>query len=390
MVMFLEAVFWSGVIVILYSYIGYPALLLLLNRLIPADKPLAENSRLPKVSLVIAAYNEEKVIGDKIKNSLEIDYPEGSFEVVIASDGSTDGTNKIVREWAARDRRVRLLELPRSGKSEAINRAMERINGEIAVFSDANTVYSPDSIKRLVRRFNDPDSMTGCVCGRLVYRNTGRAASGRGEGLYWRYETFLKVLESRLGFIAGANGAIYAIRKGLFEPLARGTINDDLVISMRIVRKGYRSVYEEKAVAYEDVAPTVESEFRRHVRDGAGHYIAAVHLMGLLNPLLGTRAFIYLSHRVLRWGAPFLMIMMLSANIALKGEPFYALLLVPHIGFYLLAASGLFVIKTMPWPLPFYVYGPFYFCNLNLALLFGFLKALTGSQGPAWERTERA
>ncbi|MBI5469362.1 MAG: glycosyltransferase family 2 protein [Deltaproteobacteria bacterium] len=388
MVMFLEAAFWSGVIVILYSYIGYPALLLLLNRLIPADKPLAENSRLPKVSLVIAAYNEEKVIDDKIRNSLEIDYPEGLFEVWVASDGSDDGTNGIVRKWAGKDGRVRLLELPRSGKSEAINRAMERISGEIAVFSDANTVYSPDSIKRLVRRFNDPRA--GCVCGRLVYRNTGRAASGRGEGLYWRYETFLKVLESRLGFIAGANGAIYAIRKGLFEPLARGTINDDLVISMRIVRKGCRSVYEDKAVAYEDVAPTVGSEFRRHVRDGAGHYLAAVHLIGLLNPFLGTRSLIYLSHRVLRWGAPFLMIAMLFANIALKGEPFYALLLIPHIGFYLLAFAGFFVIKTLPWPLPFFVYGPFYFCNLNLALFFGFLKALTGSQGAAWERTERA
>lgn len=386
----MELVFWAGAIIILYSYLGYPALLLLLNRLVPAAGPFADNSRLPTVSLVIAAYNEEKVIGDKIKNSLEIDYPEESFEIVIASDGSTDKTNSIVGEWARRDRRVRLLELPRRGKSEAINRAMERIKGEIAVFSDANTVYSPDSIKRLVRRFNDPGSMTGCVCGRLVYKETGRAASGRGEGIYWRYETSLKMMESRLGFIAGANGAIYAIRKALFEPLAAGTINDDLVISMRIVRKGYRSVYEDKAVAYEDVAPTVESEFRRHVRDGAGHYLAVFHLMGLLNPLLGTRSLIYLSHRVLRWCAPFLMIMMLSANIALMGDNFYALLLVPHVGFYMLAIAGLLIIKTMPWPMPFFVYGPFYFCNLNLALFFGFIKALTGSQGPAWERTERA
>ncbi len=378
--------FWAGLAVIVYSYLGYPALLLLLNRLAPKVSLADGNSELPMVSLVIAAYNEEKVINDKIKNSLEIDYPEGLFEVIVASDGSNDGTNRIVDAWAERDKRVRLLELNRGGKSSAINKAMEHAKGAVIVFSDANTVYTPGAVKRLVRRFGPK---VGSVCGRLVYRNTEKAASGRGEGLYWRYETFLKKLESRLGFIAGANGAIYAIRGELFEELSPGTINDDLVISMRIVKKGYRSIYEEEAVAYEDVAPDMESEFRRHVRDGAGHYIAAMDLIGLLNPLLGVRSLIYLSHRVLRWAVPFIMIMMLAANLMMMGEPFYRMLLLPHLAFYIMAMAGLAVLKTRPWPLPFFVYAPFYFCNLNLALLFGFFKVLTGSQGPAWERTER-
>lgn len=379
-------IFWTGAGILVYTYAGYPAILYILNK-IPFPPP--ETGRVfidewPDVSLVVAAYNEERVIGGKIENSLKLDYP-GNLDVWIASDGSTDGTDEIVRSFSLKNKRVHLLPLPRTGKSGAINSAMRFIKSDIVVFSDANTEFKPDVLKNLVRHFADPG--TGCVCGRLIYRNPGRVISGEGESFYWKYETSLKKMENKFGYIAGANGAIYAIRRGLFEPLRPKTINDDFIISMRIVKKGFKSIYEENAIAFEDVAPDAGSEFRRHVRDGAGHYIAIFHLYGLLNPLLGTRAFIYWSHRVLRWSVPFVLFTTLAANIALINNPFYRAVLAPHFLFYLLALAGLLGVKLKK--LPFFVCVPFYFLNLNAALFVGFLKALTDSQKPSWERTER-
>lgn len=387
MTVFIEIIFWAGFAVLAYSYLGYPLLLLALNRFLPSSEaaPEVEEREPKRVSMLVAAYNEEAVIAGKIANALSLDYTSGSLDVWIASDGSTDRTNAIVRAFAEKDERVHLLEFPRTGKSGVLNMAIEKIDGDIIVFSDANTEFTTGALRKLAARFADPG--VGCACGRLVYRNPGEAMSGKGESFYWRYETALKKMENRLGYVAGANGAIYAIRRGLFEPLRKGTINDDFVISMRIVEKGFKSVYEEGAVAYEDVAPDAGSEFRRHIRDGAGHYIAVCHLWRLLNPLLGKRSFIYWSHRVLRWAAPFIMIALFALNIALRKEPFYASLLIVHSAFYVAAFAGLLIAGARS--MPFFIYVPFYFCNLNLALLFGFVKAMTGTQKPAWERTER-
>src|SRR3989338_6907469 len=304
----MAVLFWIGLVVLFYTYLGYPLLLMLLNRFKAgrSQSTFDKKGRLTPVTLLIAAYNEEKVIKEKIINALRLEYPENLLEIWIASDGSSDRTNDIVREFIGKNNRLHLLELPRMGKAEVINRSMAQLRTEIVVFSDANTEFSPDALKKLV--MHSSDTGTGCVCGRLIYRNPGDIMSGKGESFYWRYETALKKMESKLGYIAGANGAIYAIRRELFEPLPTGTINDDFMISMRIVQEGFKSVYDENAIAYEDVAPNMESEFRRHVRDGAGHYIAVYHLPGLLNPFLGLRSFIYWSHKLLRWIAPFVLI----------------------------------------------------------------------------------
>jgi len=322
-----------------------------------------------------------------VRGALELDYPSGRLDIWVASDGSTDGTENIVKKLEGEDGRVHLLSYPRTGKSGVINRAVAKVASDIVVFSDANTEFTEGAIRRLVERFRD--ERVGCVSGRLIYRNPGEVTSGQAESMYWRYETLLKKMENGLGYVAGANGAIYAIRRKLFEPLRPGTINDDFVISMRIVEKGYKCVYEEAAVAYEDVAPDMESEFRRHVRDGAGHYIAVLHLWRLLNPLLGLRAFIYWSHRVLRWSAPFLMIALWLINgaLAVSGSTFYSGLFVVHSAFYAMALGGL--VASRSGSMPFYLFVPFYFCNLNLALLCGFVKAMSGMQKPTWERTER-
>ncbi|HBG47475.1 MAG TPA: glycosyl transferase family 2 [Deltaproteobacteria bacterium] len=383
-----ELIFWAGLSVLVYAYIGYPAVLFVLSRALKSEMPTegAPAAGLPTVAVLIAAYNEERNIRAKIENALAMEYPGSLLNVWVASDGSTDSTNAIARSMAAEDPRLHLIEFPRTGKSGVLNMAMRPIKSEIVLFTDANTECARDSLRLIVRRF--ADRRVGCVCGRLVYRNPGGIVSGKGESAYWRYETAIKRLESRLGYISGANGALYAIRRRLFEPLPAGTINDDFIISMRVVASGYMSVYEVGAVAYEDVAMNAAGEFMRHVRDGAGHYIAVWHLASLLNPLLGLRAFIYWSHRVFRWAAPFILPALFIMNAFLLDSALYRWTFALQAAFYGAAALGLIGLQRRG--LPFLVHAPFYFCNLNLALFIGFLKAVSGRQRMTWERTERA
>jgi biofilm PGA synthesis N-glycosyltransferase PgaC len=381
-------IFWIGISVLIYTYFGYPVMLFLISRAFPSRKiERGYASYWPQVDMLIAAYNEEKVIRDKIENCLKLDYPEEKLTIWIASDGSSDGTNEIVTEYMKRNSRIRLLEFTRSGKSGVINKALPQLNAEIVVFSDANTEYDPGAVQRMTAHFADQN--VGCVCGKLIYRNPGEVVSGKGESFYWSYETALKKMENRIGYVAGANGAIYAIRRSLFEPLPPNTINDDFTISMRIVEKGFKSLFEENAVAYEDVAPSMESEFKRHVRDGAGHYIAIGHLLGLLNPLLGARSLIYWSHRIFRWAAPFVLILVFIMNMFLMGNIFYGVLFYAQILFYSLALLGMFSVTKIK-NLPFFMYIPFYFCNLNAALVYGFIRGIAGVQKTMWESTARS
>lgn len=378
--------FWICFGLLLYTYLIYPVVLIGLVRLKKTckEKPLLQKN--PSVSLVIAAYNEEKVIDEKMQNCLRLDFPHGLLEVIVISDGSSDRTNEVVKKYTEMDARIHLVDLPRTGKSGALNKGVSFVNNDIIVFSDANTEYVADAIKNLVNHFDDPK--VGCVGGRLIYRNPHQVVSGEGESFYWRYETALKKLESKLGYVAGANGAIYAIRRELFKSLPKRTINDDFMTSMRIVLDGYKCIYEEKAVAYEDVAPTVQSEFDRHVRDGAGHYIAVWYLRGLLNPFLGLKSFIYWSHRMLRWLAPFVLILFFGVNSVLAHNLFYGVFFLLHLAFYIMAIlTPLFFLERR---LPFLMYIPFYFSNLNVALFLGFIKAITGLQKTTWESTKRA
>ncbi|MBE7414511.1 MAG: glycosyltransferase family 2 protein [Deltaproteobacteria bacterium] len=383
----LEVIFWAGAAALFYAYIGYPLVLFFLSRALgEAKRDGWEGAPLPSVSVLVAAYNEEKTIGDKIRNTLSLDYPWELLEVVVASDGSSDGTAGIVRSFAAEDGRVRLLHFPRGGKARALALAMPQLRGEIVFFSDANTECDKNALRLIAGAFGD--RRVGCVSGRLVYRNPGGIVSGKGESLYWRYETWLKRLESRLGCVSGANGAAYAIRKELFEAPPAGTVNDDFVISTMVAARGGRSVYEERAIVYEDVASSARGEFRRHVRDGAGHYIAVCHLARLLNPFLGLPAFIFWSHRVFRWAAPFILPALLVLNAMLLGKEVYRLAFAAQTAFY--AAALLGFLGRGQLRLPFLFHAPFYFCNLNLALFIGFVKAVSGRQKMTWDRAGRA
>jgi len=380
----LKFIFFSSILLTCYTYLFYPLILKFLSGFKRRDvKTKKLDSYIPYVTMVVAAYNEEKVIEEKLKNILGLNYPKNKMVAIIASDGSNDRTNEIVKRYESKN--LKLMEYPRLGKVKVLNKTVPLASGEIIVFSDANTMYNSQAITTLVQHFRDAD--VGCVCGKLKLINPKSVQSGEGEGSYWRYETWIKEKESRFGCVAGANGAIYAIRRDLFEEMPSNVINDDFHISMKIMEKGYKVIYENDAIGIEEVAPDFNSEFLRHVRDGAGHYRAILHLTGLLNPIKGVKFFTYVSHRLIRWMVPFFLPLIFFLNILLIMNPFYMTLFFFQLFIYLCAILSFFLQKQNVKLKIFII--PYYFLCINLALLLGFWKNLLGAQGVTWDRTER-
>lgn len=377
--------FWTCAALVLYAYAGYPLLIWALSRA-PGrrvDPPSADDAELPTVSLLLAAYNEELVIDDRLRNALVMDYPSEKYEVVVGSDGSTDRTAERVRSFA--DHGVRLLDYAENrGKATVLNSAMAEVRGEVVLLSDANTHIDPAAARHLVRWFVDPG--VGAVVGRLVLVD---AATGRNaDGLYWKYETFLKRCEGRLGALLGANGAIYALRRDLYVPIPPGTIVDDFVIPLLAkLRTGCRIIYDCEAIAVEETAPDLGAEFHRRARIGAGGFQSIGMLWRLLDPRRGWIAFTFLSHKILRWLCPFFLIGALVANVLLWREPMYRLLLAAQAVFYL----GSLIVIVIPAgtrvarPLRLAAM----FTSMNAALLVGFWRWLFGRQRAAWKRTAR-
>lgn len=382
-------VFGVAVGLVVYTYALYPLILYVLVMLkqmardlryiltgMEAAPPMSPAA--PQVSLIIAAHNEEAVIENKLLNSLALDYPDGKWEILVASDGSTDRTNEIVAAHARHG--VKLLDYAdRPGKIEALNRAIAAASGEIIVLSDANVMYRPDAIRCLVKPFSDPK--VGAVCGEV--RLVGALENVRSEGAYWRYEVTLKRLESQLDSVLGANGAIYALRKEIYEPPPRHIVADDLVIPLRIRERGYRVVYEPSAVALEEMAPNLGKEFGRKMRIGAAAFQAIPATWGLLHPRHGLVAFFYWSHKILRWLVPFCLIAALVSSLLLVREPLYLGLVLAQAVLYLSAGLGHWLHKRqrrLRW-----LAIPYYFSYMNLALLVGFFRFLSGRQKAAWE-----
>jgi len=374
----------------MFAYVGYPLLILVLARLFGRNSiPLSQDeSNLPVVSLLIAAHNEEVDIEARILNALALKYPAGKLEIAIASDGSTDRTNEIVRRYA--DRGVLLFAYENNrGKVAVLNESAPRLRGDILILSDANTHMAPDAALRLVAWFAAPD--VGVVCGRLVLSDprTGRNV----DSVYWKYETFLKKCESRLGALLGSNGAIYAIRKDLFPEIRPGTLIDDFVIPLEAKRRsGCRIVYDTNSVAFEETAPTILAEFRRRVRIGAGGFQSIGMLWPLLSPIHGWVALTFFFHKILRWACPFLLIGMLITNIFLISDPlagpFYMWVLGCQGAFYALSLLGNWI-PARPRFLRYFRL-PTMFTTMNLALFFGFLRWLRGGQTGIWTRTNRS
>ena len=288
--------FWLSLGFIVYAYIGYPVILFLVSR-IWRTKRKKDPFFQPTVSVIIAAYNEEQVLEEKIENCIAMDYPADCIEFLIGSDGSTDATNSILRQHESESIRSFFFQ-ERRGKASVLNELVARAKGEALVFSDANTMYRPDAVRRLMSPFIDPG--IGGVCGRLILTPPGRDIGGRGEKAYWEFENRLKFFEGKIKTVLGANGAIYAIRKSLFQPLPQNmVITDDFLIPLHAVEMGYDFVYENTAVGREQTSPSVKDEFRRKVRIGAANFNALIQIAPLLNPRRGFVAFGLWSHKII-------------------------------------------------------------------------------------------
>lgn len=376
----LVAVVWLTFGSAVYAYAGYPVLAWALARCRRAPAlGRSEGDARPTVSMVTAAHNEASCIAGKIENCLQLDYPRDLLEIVLVSDGSDDGTADIARGFGLPN--LSVLELgTRQGKAVAVNRAAAAATGEILVFSDANSMLRPDAVSRLVRHFSDPD--VGGVSGLLRPVNRTGDAGGEGEGLYWRYEAWVKRQESRAGALIGSNGAIHAIRRALYTVIPQGLINDDFFLSMKVLERGRRVILEPTAVAIEETAPSLEAEFKRHVRDAAGHFQVLPQVARLLLPTRGFVALGLWSHRVLRWVLPFLLPAGAMASLALGPSSLHV---VPGLATVLLLALAGF--GWLRWRVrrPIGVlYVPLYFVAVNLAVVVGLVRLLRNQV--VWER----
>lgn len=381
--------FWISGFILLYTYLGYGVLIYVLTtwkkRSVLHETAISE---LPFVTFVIAAYNESAYIMEKIYNTLALDYPREKLQIFVVTDGSTDRTPDLVRRFD----NIRLFHQPeRKGKIHAVNRVMPKVDSPIVVFSDANTALNPKALQYMVSHYQDPQ--VGGVSGeKIIVDLAADGAAGSGEGLYWKYESLLKQLDSRLYSMVGSAGELFSIRTRLYEPPPENMIIEDFFISLKIVANGSRFAYEPRALATETASATVNDEWKRKVRISAGGLQAIIQLAMLLNPFrFGVVTFQYISHRVLRWTlAPVALLVAFFSNayLAWSGHWGYQALLACQISFYLLAGLG-YVYRNRKIAIKgFFV--PFYFTVMNASVYAGFYRFLSGKQSVLWEKTKRA
>jgi len=379
----IEGIFWASALLVAYHYVLYPLGVIALARSRPEPRP-SDPAQWPSVTFVIAAYNEERVIDWKIRNTLELDYPRERFEVIVASDGSNDRTGEIASSYAARGV-VSLHQPERRGKTAALNRAVAAAKGEIVVFSDANNEFSTDAIRVLVRHFADPE--VGGVCGAKRIKPAEERESSMGDSLYWRYESAVKVAESRIHTISNADGEIFAIRRSLYRHVPEHIINDDAEITLNLVDQGKRILYEPQARSFEYASLHIRDDFFVKVRMVAGGYqTLAEHARELL-PWRSWFTWSFFSHKTLRWLAPVFLILALVSSAALAARPFYGFMLAAQGTFYAVAALGALLIGRMRLPPPIYV--PYYFTVMNTAAFMGLVRFLRRTQTVHWRRAQR-
>lgn len=382
----LQGIFWFSVGLVVYAYVLYPILITIFAKLFGTRHVAIDCSdgHLPSLTLLICAHNEEAVIRERVENALAMDYPTDRMQILIASDGSDDGTAHIVRAF---DKRITFLDFStRRGKAATLNHAIQHATGEIVLLSDANTVIQSAAARRLVRWFVDPS--VGVVCGKLQIRDSHTGMNV--DGAYWKYETFLKTQENRLGALLGSNGAIYAIRRSLFEPIPANTIVDDFVIPLRAkIRAGCEIIYDDDAIGFEEAAPRLRDEFKRRVRIGAGGFQAIGMLGALVLPRFGWTAFAFLSHKVCRWISPMAMIAALAAAAMLAvNDQRYRALFAAQLMFYAVAVVAMCIPGSHRLLRPIRLVSMF--VSMNAALFLGCIRWMRGRQQGIWQRTQRA
>ena len=376
---------WVGAGLVLYVYLGYPLLLSILERAF--RRPIRKAEITPTVTLVISAFDEARCIGEKLENTLALDYPKDRLEVLVVSDASTDETDHIVAGFF--DRGITLLRMPeRRGKTAGLNAALRLVRGEIVVFSDANIRYAKDAIRHLVRAFADPT--VGCVTGDSRYSDgRGGSAAHAQEDTYWGYERLIRRLESGLGSTVGGDGAIFAIRGALYTPLAPEAIND-LVTPLQIVARGYRAVFEPHAVGVEPSTGDFWREFRRKRRIVNRSWHGVMSVPAVLDPRrVGLFAWQVWSHKVLRWLLlPALIVTAAGCILASPRGSMY------QAGVWLFAATLVLAGLGAVTPgrvgrIARLVHGAFYFYLVNVAATLGIAMAVCGRVETVW-RSERA
>lgn len=383
-------VFWSSVAVVLYTYFVYPVILLLLSALAQlradlrylfnrANRRVARigEAEVPSVTFVIPAHNEELHLPEKLNNIQALDYPREKLQVIIVSDGSTDGTNEIL--GTIREPYLETIILPqRAGKANALNCATARAHNDILVFSDASTLFEPDTVKTLARHFRDP--LVGAVCGSLRFQASPE--SQQTEGVYWKYESALRLMENRLGATLTASGAVYALRRNAYSPLRPNAVLDDFLVPMNARRLGYRVLYDPEAIATDFAPDTIVGEFARRVRIAAGSFQALPSLMRV--PLRGVTGFCFFSHKLLRWIVPFVLIAILISNAMLLHRPFYRACAGLQIALYAWALLGLAFHKHVK-QLRYALVG-YFLLAMNAAFLVGFFRYLQNREAIDWKR----
>jgi cellulose synthase/poly-beta-1,6-N-acetylglucosamine synthase-like glycosyltransferase len=375
-------IFWFSGLILLWTFAGYPLAVNILSRI--HSKHWQKRPFTGSVSMIIAAYNEEEVIRGKVNNCLALDFTPAKAEIIIVSDGSTDKTNAILSEFIGRSERLRIITYPRrAGKANALNLAVTHANGEILIFGDANVLVHEKSCQHLLAPFADPD--VGVVCGHVLVRPRGTQEVA-GESLYMRFEAALQRAEALLGSMVGVDGALFAMRRELFRPLAPGTILDDFSLSMEAPLAGQRIVYEKDALAVEEVVPSAANEFKRKVRIVAGGYQFLVDFLRSKRSFRAGMWFTFFSHKILRWLAPFFLFIILITNAFIVGDYGYRLFFLAQILFYLLAGIG-FLKKELRLNYLFYL--PYFFCVVNLAAFQGFFRFLALRQQALWDKVER-
>jgi cellulose synthase/poly-beta-1,6-N-acetylglucosamine synthase-like glycosyltransferase len=389
--------FWIACAVIVYTYAGYGLLVYMWvrwccpQRLQPPPSPATAD--LPALTLVVAAYNEAAIISTKLSNSLELDYPRDRLQFVFVTDGSDDGSERLLQEQTVPpDCRLRVLhEAPRQGKLAAVDRVMPTVTTPVTVYSDANAMLNRQALRNIVKHYADPT--VGAVAGeKRVQFEQSAGAEGVGEGLYWRYESTLKRLDAALYSVVGAAGELFSMRTALYESPPPDTVLEDFFLSLRVAMRGYRVAYAPDAYAVEGHSASLGEEFKRKVRNAAGGLQAIIRMPELLYPWRhGLLTFQYVSHRVLRWTlAPLLLPVVFVANLALleTGSLLYGLLMVGQLLFYGAALFGWLLEQLGVKIKLFYI--PMYFCLMNYSVYAGAFRLLRRQQSVVWEKVQRA
>jgi cellulose synthase/poly-beta-1,6-N-acetylglucosamine synthase-like glycosyltransferase len=374
--------FWLAAALLFYAYAGYPLLLSLLAPLRRRRRPDADYT--PMLSVLIAAHNEEAGIARKIADTLALDYPPEKLEILVLSDGSTDRTDAVVQSFT--DARVRLVRVePRRGKTNAQNHGVREARGEVLVFSDATTAYHPQALRWLAANYRDP--RVGAVSGHYKYFDaSGNSPTGLGTIAFWNYENWIKMLQSRLGTITGCCGCIYSVRRALYTELDPGIISD-LVQPLWVIQKGYRVVFEDRALAYEETTQSAAEEFSMRVRVVTRGMRGLLSVPDLFKPWKHPWvSFQLVSHKVLRWFVPVFLMVLFASSAALVSLPFYRWCFLLQTVFYLLALLSSVLRFHRVWK---GLGVPFYFCTVNAAALVSLWELLRGRNYAVWQPTRK-